>query len=140
MFESELHRRYKHSKLLFLLGLLLLFSVIGMRQGLASSAEVWVGVVDDPIEGQMSAEFTNKPDKFTLHYGVPRSCRLECERILDDGKQMIFRFSESSGGFCDSLYKGTMTIDKSDQDRWSTRVEKKSTGFIEKFSLRKKLP
>lgn len=98
---------------------------------------VWSGVVEDKNDGPIKAELSISSRGYTLHYGVPRSCRLKGEEVSADAKKIILRFKESSGGFCDKLYQGSMAIDISDQNKWLVLVERKPVDFEERFFLKK---
>lgn len=103
----------------------------------SAKSNVWSGVVEDKDDGPIKTELSISSGAYTLHYGVPRSCRLQGEEVSADTKMIILRFRESSGGFCDRLYQGRMTIDTSQQNKWSALVERKPVGFEERFSLQK---
>lgn len=102
-----------------------------------NKSTVWVGVVEDSIDSPVKAELTFSSGRYTLHYGVPRSCRLTGEEVSADEREIILRFKESTGGFCEKLYQGRMTIDISNQNKWLALVERKPIDFAEKFSLEK---
>ncbi len=45
-----------------------------------------------------------------FHYGVPRSCGLQAEYSGENEGKQIFSFSISSGGSCDKLIAGSLTV------------------------------
>ena len=139
MSDTKLTRKNRCSPTLLLLGLLIIVAVGAFQPGLAAGKEVWAGVVEDAVQGPILAELTVDSGKYSLHYGVPRSCSLEGEEVFADDDKIILRFKVSSGGiFCDNLYQGTMTIDKDSPKNWKAQVEKKSIDFEEVFRLQKK--
>ncbi len=131
-------RKNQCSATLLLLALLIVVAVGAFQPGLAAGKMVWAGIVEDDEQGPIQAKLTVDSGKYSLHYGVPRSCRLEGEEVSADDDKIILRFKESSGGICDDLYQGTMTIDKEASTNWKARVEKKSIDFDESFNLKKK--
>ena len=108
-----------------------------MHKSLARDGEAWSGVVNDPEQGLVRADLTMDSGEYKLHYGPPRNCWLKGGEVYSDDKQIVLRFSESSGGISDDLYQGTMTIEKRGQNNWPAVVEKKAIGFKESFTLRK---
>jgi hypothetical protein len=138
MTDTNLTRKNQCSATLLLLGLLIVVVVGAFQPGLAAGKEVWAGVVENDEEGLILAELTVDSGKYSLHYGVPRSCRLEGEEVFADDDKIILRFKDSSGGICKDLYQGTMTIDKDSPKKWNARVEKKAIDFEEVFMLLKK--
>lgn len=107
-------------------------------------AGVWTGVVTNEKEGDIATDLTikaaidgNSSDKYSLHYGPPRNCRLEAVKISTDGAVTKLKFNEASGGFCDKLYNGNMTIEIKDDNLLNLLVEKKSFGFKETAILTK---
>ncbi len=53
-------------------------------------------------------------DRTSLHYGVPRNCRLSAEYAGAADGNHVFAFKESNGGFCDRLINGALTLKPGD--------------------------
>lgn len=111
-------------------------------QEFITTNDLWVGVVQDEQAGPIRVELTLKSQDgqtntvaYSLHYGVPRSCRLDAEEIMKQGTTVTLKVKTTSGGFCDQLYQGVMAIDKENSSTWSTSVEKPSIRFKENFIL-----
>lgn len=138
MTDLRLDRKLKMSRVLVVSILLALITACNGEESLADSTEVWSGVVEDEKDGPIRAELSFKDNKYSLHYGVPRSCRLEGEQVTADARQIILRFKGATGGFCEKLYQGSLTIDVSDGQEWQALVQSKSIAFTERFSLQKK--
>jgi len=104
----------------------------------------WTGIIKDKNGADLKADFTIKPAEdntdsiqYSLHYGVPRSCRLIAEEFSEKDSLITLRFNEASGGFCDELYHGTMTITISDDNYLSVQIKSKS-GEIEETAILEK--
>jgi len=107
----------------------------------------WVGVVTDKDSGDVKIDLTISRDMknenlytYSLHYGVPRSCRLETEELSIDNNVIIVKFTGASDlKFCMVRLKenGKMTINIDGDDKLSVNIESNS-GFKESAVLKKR--
>jgi len=102
-------------------------------------AGIWSGV----IKGEdVRADFTitpskdnNGPDQYSLHYGAPRTCRLEAEELSKSDSDIRLIFNEANGGFCDRLYHGKMVISVDNDDNLSVLITSRSGDIKESAIL-----
>jgi len=107
----------------------------------------WYGIVTDKKYGDVKIDLTIKPDsvntnsnKYSLHYGAPRSCRLETEELSADDNIIILKFNEASDiKFCNVLLKenGKITITINIDHKLGVVIESNS-GFKQTATLKKK--
>ena len=104
----------------------------------------WAGIVTDKNDESIRTifEITKNPSgvpphQFQLIFKTPRSCRLQAEELLTDDKQLILKFYKASGGFCDKLYKGQLTLDIKDKKTLSATIERKSKNINETATLKR---
>ncbi len=70
---------------------------------------VWTGTAPEP--SYASITLTVKPNERKLRYGSPRSCELTLEEPRNaDDDTLIFGVSASSGGWCDRLLMGSISV------------------------------
>ena len=113
------------------------------NQNKGSLTGIWTGIVKDK---DIKAEVTIKPPEdnndylqYSLHYGVPRSCLLKAEELsVNEDGLISLLFNEASGGFCDKLYHGMMTITISDDNHLSVLIKSRSEKFKETAVLERK--
>jgi hypothetical protein len=115
-------RPHRNPKATFLLALFLLLNALylmncGPLDVTKSKLEgKWRGFIDAKDNGRITVDLTVKPSgasggmECTLHYGNPRTCELVAESTGSKDNLYYFRFKTASGGFCDALYNGEMSL------------------------------
>jgi len=108
-------------------------------EGLAGT---WSGIIKDE---DVRADFTitpskdnNGPDQYSLHYGAPRTCRLEAEELDKNVSVITLIFNKANGGFCDKLYNGKMVVTVNNDDNLSVLITSKPGDIEESAILKRK--
>jgi len=76
----------------------------------------WWGVIVTKDNGRITVDLTVKPSEASgrmeciLHYDNPRICELVAESTGSKDNLYYFRFNKASGGFCDALFNGEMSL------------------------------
>ena len=120
------------STIIMILPMLVIFTLCSTSlkanpfQNKDSLTGIWTGIIKDK---DIKAEVTIKPaadnndySQYSLHYGDPRSCRVTAEELSVDEGVISLLFNEASGGFCDKLFHGMMTITISDDNHLSIQI------------------
>jgi len=107
----------------------------------------WTGVITDEKDGMVAVDLTIKPDtntpnsyNYSLHYGTPKSCRLETEELfVDDNKIVLKSKGANDLKYCMVLFKdnATLTITVNKNSKLSLLIESRS-GFKQTTTLKKK--
>lgn len=91
----------------------------------------WHGMYKHEEDGRMAVGLTIKEKnmsggmEYLLHYGAPRSCRLSAEYTGAEGDIHYFRFKKASGGFCDRLFRGEMSLQLDGQGNLDVTVQRR---------------
>ncbi len=98
----------------------------------------WMGFVEnngEKIKTTLKVESAGGGGKtYSLHYGPPRSCKLEAEAITEEKEDPVeLALKEASGGFCDKLWRGKMTLERQSK-KSLLMVIKSKTGAIDESS------
>lgn len=98
----------------------------------------WIGEVNSSVV-HLNLQQTGKS---TLTYETPRSCVLTVKFLKNDGDNgRVYSLAESTGGFCDKLLLGTLSLKKQDDNSLSCALtsldDKSSTKISEKGILRR---
>jgi hypothetical protein len=102
----------------------------------------WSGAIVTEDTGRIAVDLTVKPSEAsggmecTLHYGPPRSCQLEAESTGSKDNLYYFRFKTASGGFCDPLFNGEMSL-QVNKATLTLRVWQKDKDIDESVELEK---
>ncbi len=110
----------------------------GGQKAHADEASEWLGVYRDPENGLIKLDLSIGADNsYSLHYGVPRSWRMELEELMETTEQILLKVKETSGGFCDDRYQADITINKDSATAWTATIEKSAIDFRESYQLLK---
>ena len=98
----------------------------------------WTGEVNSSVVN-LNLQQTGKS---TLTYGTPRSCTLTVKFLKNDGDNgRAYSFVDSTGGFCDKLLLGTLSLRKVGDNSLSCILtspdDKSSRKISEKGTLRR---
>ncbi|MHB8148919.1 MAG: hypothetical protein ACYDIB_02030 [Desulfobulbia bacterium] len=98
----------------------------------------WTGGVNSSVV-HLNLQQTGKS---TLTYETPRSCVLTVKFLKNDGDNgRVYSLAESTGGFCDKLLLGKLSLRKQQDNSLSCELtsldEKSSTKISEKGTLRR---
>jgi len=98
----------------------------------------WTGVVNSAVV-HLNLQQTGKS---ILTYETPRSCTLTVKFLKNDGDNgQEYSITESTGGFCDKLLLGKLSLRKQGDNSLSCEMtsldEKSSTKISEKGTLRR---
>ena len=139
------------SSIFIILPMLVIFTMCSVAlasspvQKTDSLTGTWTGIIKDKDGAELKADFTIKPAEdnndslqYSLHYGVPRSCLLTAEELSVTDSLITLLFNDASGGFCDKLFHGKMTITISDDNHLSVLIKSKSGEIEETATLEKK--
>ncbi len=96
----------------------------------------WTGEVNRSVV-HLNLQQTGKS---TLTYETPRSCVLTVKLLKNDGDNgRVYSFAESTGGFCDKLLLGTLSLRKQEDNSLSCELtsldDKSPTKVSEKGTL-----
>jgi hypothetical protein len=106
---------------------------------LADEVSEWLGVFRDTKAGIIKIDLSIGEDNlYSMHYGVPRSCRMDLEELMETKKEILLKVKETSGGFCDDIYQADITISKDSMSAWTATIEKIDIDFTESYQLLKK--
>lgn len=136
--------RYKITPSLLLFPILItLVFVAPLLEARPNLSGTWSGIVTDSKDGAVKVVLTIESDdksnalRYFLHYQSPRTCRLKAEELLAEEDNLILKFNEANGGFCDKLYNGMMTITIENRKQLSALIESKSKKISESVTLKK---
>jgi hypothetical protein len=98
----------------------------------------WTGVVNSAVV-HLNLQQTGKS---TLTYETPRSCTLTVKFLKNSGDNgQEYSITESTGGFCDKLLLGKLSLRKQEDNSLSCELtsldDKSSTKISEKGTLRR---
>ncbi len=105
----------------------------------ADEVSEWLGVFRDADTGIIKVDMSiGKDNQYSMHYGVPRSCRMDLEELLETEKEILLKVKETSGGFCDDKYQADITITKDSTSAWTATIKKIDIDFTESYQLLKR--
>ncbi len=131
---------------IFIAALLLLFiasitNAAEERPEEAIFTGIWKGIIsnsDQEVDLTVAAsEEDNSAISFSLHFNPPRSCKLNAVKSSMEEHKIQLVFDEASGGFCDKLWKGNLTLELLDFKNLKAEIQKSSIGFAEEAFLSK---
>ena len=108
---------------------------IGTWNGIITTAEQGKNPVDLTVA---AAEGNSSSISYSFHYGPPRSCRLNAVKTAQENNILYLVFDEASGGFCDKLWKGSMSLELFDEKRMGVKIQKPAINLVELAVLTKK--
>lgn len=117
---------------------LILVTIITMAGIVHAETSEWMGVFRDSDGVKIRVDLSiGEDDSYSLAYGVPRSCRMELEKLIEHEDEIELKVEDTSGGFCDDRFEADLTISKNSATAWVAVIEKRSIDFKETYQLLK---
>ncbi|MBE9529835.1 MAG: hypothetical protein IMF00_01070 [Proteobacteria bacterium] len=102
---------------------------------------IWKG---HTIQGDIPVDLTVAvcPDNsstvcYDFHYGAPKSCSLTAEKKKLEKSTLTLVIKETSGGYCDKLWRGTIILKMLDEKYIDVQIEDSKQGLQDVAKLEK---
>jgi len=101
----------------------------------------WEGVVSSTeIHADLHAPWQQQEKQkiiFHLHFGADRNCWMDAQSVQLKGQILQLEIKETSGGYCDGYWNGSMNLELLGDKQLKVKLEKPAKGLREQFELRK---